>query len=71
MLSDLIDLARGVLGILAVLIVWFVIQAFIRRRSGCGSNEDVLDFMKHGCSGCKGSGACHKRGTQGKHHELA
>jgi hypothetical protein len=74
--SDLIEalcnLARAVAGMAAVMVIWFGIQAFIRRRSsGCGSNQDVLDFMKHGCAGCKGNGACHNRGKEEKHHELA
>lgn len=64
---------------MAVMLIWFGIQAFIRRRSGCGGGEDVLDFMKHGCAGCKGDGACGKAGKsdsvcsgkEEKHHELA
>ena len=60
-MQQVFDLAKGVLGLLTVLILWFGIQAFIRRRSGCESQKDVLDFMKHGCAGCKGDGACHNK----------
>jgi hypothetical protein len=70
-MEAIINLAKAVVGFLAVMLIWFGIQAFIRRRSGCRSGEDVLDFMKHGCSGCKGNGACHKRGKEEEHHELA
>ena len=59
-MQALLDLLKGILGLMTVLLLWFGIQAFIRRRSGCKSNQDVLDFMKHGCAGCKGNGACHK-----------
>jgi len=70
-MEALINLAKAVLGFLSVMLLWFGVQAFIRRRSGCGSNKDVLDFMKHGCSGCKGNGACHNRRKEEEHHELA
>lgn len=70
-METLLTLAGTVAGILAVMAIWFGIQAFIRRRSGCGANTDVLDFMKHGCSGCKGNAACHNRGKEDQDHELA
>lgn len=59
-----VNLARAILGFLALMLIWFAVQGFIRRRSGCKSNQDVLDFMKHGCAGCKGDGACHNRGKE-------
>jgi hypothetical protein len=61
---------KAIVGMAVVLVIWFAIQTFVRRRSGCGSNQDVLDFMKHGCAGCQGSGACHNRAKEEKHHEL-
>jgi hypothetical protein len=70
-MEAILNLAKAVLGFLGVMLIWFAIQGFIRRRSGCGSNKDVLDFMKHGCAGCKGNGACHNRGKEERHHELA
>jgi hypothetical protein len=69
MIDALFTLAKTVLAFLVVMLLWFGIQAFIRRRSGCGSHTDTLDFMKHGCAGCKGDGACHKRGKE-QQHEL-
>jgi hypothetical protein len=65
-MSALVEFATAIGGMLAVLIIWFVIQAFVRWRSGCGANKDVLDFMKHGCAGCKGDGACHNPGNEGE-----
>ena len=70
-METILDFARAIGGMLAVSAIWFGIQAFIRRRSGCSSNQDVLDFMKHGCAGCKGDGACHNRVKGEDHHELA
>ena len=60
-MQTLLNFAHAVGGFLTVMICWFAFQNFIRRRSGCGSNKDVLDFMKNGCAGCKGNGACHNR----------
>ena len=70
-METLYNLARAVGGMVTLMVIWFAIQTFVRRKSGCGSQQDVLDFMKHGCAGCKGNGACHKRGKEEKHHELA
>ena len=63
-MEALFSLAKTILAFLVVMIVWFGVQAFVRRRSGCGSHHDVLDFMKNGCAGCTGNGACHKRGKE-------
>jgi len=60
-MEPLFSFAKAVLGLMTVMVAWFAIQSFIRRRSGCGSHHDVLDFMKNGCAGCKGNGACHNR----------
>ena len=70
-MEAIFSFVKAILGFLTILLIWFGIQAFIRRRSGCKSNQDVLDFMKHGCAGCKGDGACHNRGKEEEHHELA
>ena len=69
-METLLSLARAILAFSVVMLIWFGVQGFIRRRSGCGSHTDVLDFMKHGCAGCKGNGACHDRGKEEEHHEL-
>ena len=61
MLQTVLSLLTGVLGILVVMGGWFALQAIVRRRSGCGADQDVLDFMTHGCGGCKGSDVCRKR----------
>ena len=65
------SLVKAVVAMAAVMVIWYAIQAFVRRRSGCGSSQDVLDFMKHGCAGCKGNGACHNRKKEENHHEPA
>jgi hypothetical protein len=56
-----VSAARGIAAVLTLLVIWFAIQAFIRRRSGCGRDHDVLDHLKHGCAGCKGDGACRRK----------
>ena len=63
-METLFNLVKAVVGMMAVLAIWFGIQTFVRRRSGCGAGQDVLDFMKHGCAGCKGSGACQNRSKE-------
>jgi hypothetical protein len=60
-METVFNFLRAIVGMAAVLVIWFAIQTFVRRRSGCGPNQDVLDFMKHGCAGCQGKGACHNR----------
>jgi hypothetical protein len=71
-MEALFSLLKAVAGMMILMVIWFAIQSFIRRKTpGCGGNKDVLDFMKHGCAGCKGNGACHNRGKEEEHHELA
>jgi hypothetical protein len=69
-METLFNLVKAIVGMVIVMVIWFAIQTFIRRKSGCSSSQDVLDFMKHGCAGCKGNGACHNRGKKEEHHEL-
>ena len=69
-MEALLSLAKAVLAFSVVMLIWFGEQRFVRRRSGRASGTDVLDFMKHGCAGCKGNGACHNRGKEEHRHEL-
>ena len=61
-------------GIAVVLGLWYVIQTFLRFKSGCGKDRDLLEFMAHGCAGCKGPGSCGRNPghteTEEHHHEL-
>ncbi len=50
-------------GLFVALGLWFVFMAIMRRRSGCHGEKDLLEYMTHGCAGCKGDGACSKRKT--------
>ena len=79
MFDTIFNLLIGVFGFMAILGIWLLLQAVIRRNSGCGAGKDVLDYLGHGCGGCKGSGSCTKRkNTAGgetpeskwKNHEL-
>ena len=58
------------LGIFVALALWFLFMSFVRRRSGCRGDKDVLEFMTHGCAGCKGDGACSKNKSEREHREL-
>ncbi len=69
MLATLYEFLTVALGFFAILSIWFGIQAFVRRRSGCGSDRDVLDHMAHGCAGCSGAGRCGRKRKE-HHHEL-
>jgi len=62
------SLLTAVIGILIIMGAWFVIQAVIRKNSGCGSDRDVLEYLAHGCGACDRSKACRK--SEEKHHEL-
>ena len=65
----IVSLFGGVVGIMTVLGLWYVIQAYVRFKSGCGHDRDLLEFMAHGCAGCKGPGSC-GREVKEHHHEL-
>ncbi|HLJ50656.1 MAG TPA: hypothetical protein VKU01_31800 [Bryobacteraceae bacterium] len=55
------SLLTAVIGILIIMGAWFVIQAVVRKNSGCGSDRDVLEYLAHGCGACERSKACHNR----------
>ncbi len=63
-------LLRTALGIFLVLGAWFLWMTYVRRKSGCRRDRDVLEHMTHGCAGCQGGGACHNRKADEEHHEL-
>ena len=80
MWSNLLTLGATVAGLFLALGVFFLLQSYVRWKSGCGSDRDLLDYMAHGCGGCKGPGSCgrskelsrDREGAVGKehHHEL-
>jgi hypothetical protein len=61
MLYALFDILKAALGFLTVLTIWLAIQAFARRRSGCGRDRDMLEFMLNGCGGCANRENCGNR----------
>lgn len=44
--------------------LWLLFLSFVRRRSGCRAGKDPLEFMAHGCAGCKGDGMCRSQQSQ-------
>ena len=60
-MAPLFDLFKVSAGFFIVMTAWFAIQAFIRRRSGCARDRDVLDYMLHGCGSCVNRDHCPKR----------
>jgi hypothetical protein len=56
-----VQLVEAVAGMFAVLGLWILIQNFVRKRSGCRADHDVLDFMAHGCGSCVRGETCRNR----------
>ena len=65
-METLIRAIETAAGLFIALGLWFGFMSLIRRRSGCRAGKDPLEYMAHGCAGCKGDGACSKR-AQEKH----
>lgn len=61
------NIAGTAISIFVALAAWVAFQGFIRRGSGCKRDRDVLEFMAHGCAGCKGDGACKNRKAEEQH----
>lgn len=69
MWNTILTLLLTVLGFMIVLGAWYAIQMYLRYRSGCGHDRDLLEFMAHGCTGCKGPGNClQNRDREGAAH---
>ena len=68
MWSALIKFVEVSAGLFLVLGIWYAIQMFVRYKTGCGQDRDLLEFMAHGCSGCKGPGSCDRTTHQREHH---
>ena len=61
MLEAFTQLATVSAAFFLVLGGWMGIQAFIRKRSGCPADHDVLDYMAHSCGGCERGQTCQNR----------
>ena len=61
MLNALFDVLKAALGFMIVLSAWIGIQAFVRSRSSCGKDRDMLDFMLNGCGGCANKATCSRK----------
>lgn len=59
MWNNVLTLVVAVLGMALLLGLWYAIQMYLRFKGGCGKDRDLLEFMAHGCAGCKGPGTCH------------
>jgi hypothetical protein len=68
MLHTVLTLVGTVLGLFLALGAWFLIQAYVRWKSGCGADQDLLEYMAHGCASCKGAGSCSRLKEQKEHH---
>jgi hypothetical protein len=68
-LGALLAVLKAAAGMFIVLGIWLGVQNFVRRKSGCGRDRDMLDFMLHGCGGCSNNANCIKRRKDGEHHE--
>lgn len=61
LLDALQQFAVAVTGMFLVMGFWLLLQGYIRRRSGCRADHDVLDFMAHGCGSCVKGQTCKNR----------
>jgi hypothetical protein len=50
----------AIFGFLVVMGAWYAIQMYVRFKSRCGQDRDLLEFMAHGCGGCKDAASCPK-----------
>jgi hypothetical protein len=69
MREPILNVLIAALGMAVVLGLWYVLQMYLRYKSGCGKDRDLLEFMAHGCAGCKGPGTCHSDPAKEHHHE--
>jgi hypothetical protein len=60
-LNAFLDVLNVAAGFFVVLSIWLGIQTFVRRRTSCGRDRDMLDFMLNGCGGCANRATCTKR----------
>jgi len=70
MLHTILTLAGTILGLFLALGAFYLMQSYFRWKSGCGGDRDLLDYMAHGCGGCKGGGECARKIKEEHHHEL-
>lgn len=56
----LVSALKAAAGFFIVMAIWLGIQAFARKRSGCASDRDMLDYMLHGCGNCLHGNTCEK-----------
>lgn len=52
------ELLKTFAGFFILLAAWFGFQAILRRRSHCGGEKDMLQFMLGGCGSCANRGTC-------------
>lgn len=61
MQESLIDFLKVSAGFFVVLGAWFGFQELLRRRSHCGREKDMLQFMLGGCGSCANRGTCESK----------
>jgi hypothetical protein len=61
---------KAALAFFLVMSLWFLWMAYVRRKSGSQSDQDVLVRLTRGCAGCQNSEKCHNRKAQEKQNEL-
>ena len=59
-MDSILQVGATVVALFAVMAAWYLLQAYVQRKSGCRRGTDVLEYMAHGCANCKGDGACRK-----------
>ena len=69
-METLLSIGKTVGATFVVLSIWYLYLSLVRRKSGCRRDADLLEYMTHGCAGCKGDGACRRKEAQEEQHEL-
>jgi hypothetical protein len=69
-METILSALKAAAAIFVVMALWFLWMTYVRRRSGCRRDRDVLEHMTQGCAGCRGADACHSRKAEEEKHEL-
>jgi acyl-CoA synthetase (AMP-forming)/AMP-acid ligase II len=55
---SLLPFLKAIGGIFIVLSAWLGLQAYVRKQAGARKDQDMLEFMAHGCGGCDHASSC-------------
>lgn len=59
----ILEFLKAATSILLLMGLWFLVQAFLRRRNHLPEGHDVLEPMAEGCGNCGNHGHCQGKET--------